>query len=282
MKRKKIIIVFLSGIIVLLALVFYKERKVFYEDYGEDTVKPTITLKKQIFEVIEGESLKASDIITKVEDESGLVSVSFQKEGSLEGTLDENGIPNIEITYTDVGSIEDAVLATDRYGNTTTASFRVNVKRNLMNHVKGMKDLTVEEGTVVDWLEHISYDDKIKTVIYNSSHVENKPGTYPLVYTIIGTDETVMEEEIQVTVTKKKETIQQSIANEQEACDYIKRYLEEENTYIPTIIELDHIDEYGYVIHGYDMVDFHMATSFWYSVSSTGRIYDVITGEYIK
>lgn len=279
MKRKKMIVGISMGILIVLAGVFFKERKLFS---GEDTTKPTITLKKQIFEVMEGGSLKASDIIAKVEDESGIASVSFQKEDNVEGELDENGIPNIKITYKNEGSIEDAVIAADPYGNIREVSFRVNVKTNLIEHVKGIKDLTVEEDTVVNWLEHISYDEKIKTVIYNANRVENKPGTYPLVYTIIGSDEAVMEQEVQVTVTEKKETIQQSITNEQEACDYIKRYLEKENADIPMRIEFDSIGEYGYVIHGYDMVDFHTATSFWYAVSSTGRIYDIIMAEYIK
>lgn len=74
MKRKKMIVGISMGILIVLAGVFLKERKLFF---GEDTTKPTITLKKQIFEVMEGESLKASDIIAKVEDESGIASVSY-------------------------------------------------------------------------------------------------------------------------------------------------------------------------------------------------------------
>lgn len=162
------------------------------------------------------------------------------------------------------------------------SSFNKNVNQDLKKHVQGMKDRIVKQDQVVNWLAHISYDETIKTVIYDATDVENEPGVYPLVYTILGVDGTIWEEEIQVTVKKNRTRSRQLIANEQEACTYIENYLKKENKYIPSNIEFDHMDEYGYVIHGYDIVDFHTATSFWYSVSSYGKIYDTLIGEYIN
>ena len=162
------------------------------------------------------------------------------------------------------------------------SSFNKNVNKDLKKHVQGMKDRIVKQDQVVNWLAHISYDETIKTVIYDATDVENEPGVYPLVYTILGVDGTIWEEEIQVTVKKNRTRSRQLIANEQEACTYIENYLKKENKYIPSNIEFDHMDEYGYVIHGYDIVDFHTATSFWYSVSSYGKIYDTLIGEYIN
>lgn len=162
------------------------------------------------------------------------------------------------------------------------SSSNKNVNKDLKKHVQGMEDRIVKQDQVVNWLAHISYDETIKTVIYDATDVENEPGVYPLVYTILGVDGTIWEEEIQVTVKKNRTRSSQLIANEQEACTYIENYLKKENKYIPSNIEFDHMDEYGYVIHGYDIVDFHTATSFWYSVSSYGKIYDTLIGEYIN
>lgn len=162
------------------------------------------------------------------------------------------------------------------------SSSNKNVNKDLKKHVQGMEDRIVKQDQVVNWLAHISYDETIKTVIYDATDVENEPGVYPLVYTILGVDGTIWEEEIQVTVKKNRTRSSHLIANEQEACTYIENYLKKENKYIPSNIEFDHMDEYGYVIHGYDIVDFHTATSFWYSVSSYGKIYDTLIGEYIN
>lgn len=182
-------------------------------------------------------------------------------------------------------SIENTTETTDIVKNKSESNLsnkNKNVNQNLKKHVQGMKDRIVKQDQVVNWLAHISYDETIKTVIYNATDVENEPGVYPLVYTIIGVDGTIWEEKVQVTVKKNERRSIHFITNEQEACTYVKKYLKKEKKYIPSHIEFDHIDEYGYVIHGYDIVDFHTATSFWYTVSSYGKIYDTFLGEYIN
>lgn len=257
------------------------DKKVMVE--VKDTIKPTIKLKHQIFEIVEGETLQAKDIIKEINDLSGIQSVVLEDANIPEDQiiLDENNIPNIETTYKDAGSYEKRIIVTDKNNNVAKKSFRINVSIDYLAHVKGMKDLTIEEDSVVNWLENISYDNRIKTVFYDDTKVENKPGTYPLDYMIITEKSVTIKKTVTVTVTEKasKGT---KILNEEEACTYVKQYLEETNAYIPKYIEYDHFEQHGFVIHGYDAHNKLTFTSFWYVVSEEGAIYDLVFGEYVK
>ena len=71
------------------------------------------------------------------------------------------------------------------------------------------------------------------------------------------------------------------IQNEEQALEYLKKYLEDNNAYIPGHIEFDGLTEQGYNFHGYDDMGDHIATSFWYAVSEDGKIYDGVMGDYV-
>lgn len=249
----------------------------------KDTRKPTIKLKKQIFEVEEGETLHAKDIIEEIDDLSGIQSVIFENSTIPEDeiVLDEKHIPNIKTTYKKEGTYENTIIVTDNNNNVAKKSFRVNVSIDYLSHVKGIKDLTIEEYSVANWLENISYDDRIKTVFYDDTKVENKQGKYDLDYIIITEKNVSIKKTVTVTVVKKTGT-DITILDEETACKYIKEYLEETGAYVPKYVEYDHFDQYGFVIHGYDVKNRLTFTSFWYTVSEKGKIYDSILGEYIK
>ena len=70
------------------------DKKVMVE--VKDTIKPTIKLKHQIFEIVEGETLQAKDIIKEINDLSGIQSVVLEDANIPEDQiiLDENNIPN--------------------------------------------------------------------------------------------------------------------------------------------------------------------------------------------
>ena len=94
-------------------------------------------------------------------------------------------------------------------------------------------------------------------------------------------------EDYQYNRTVKIEQRAQAITSFAEAVAYLKTYLQEHDCYIPQCITADYegnesYQEKGYLIHGYDDMGTHVATSFWYYVASDGKIYDMISQEYIN
>ena len=94
-------------------------------------------------------------------------------------------------------------------------------------------------------------------------------------------------EDYQYNRTVKIEQRAQVITSFAEAVAYLKTYLQEHDCYIPQCITADYegnesYQEKGYLIHGYDDMGTHVATSFWYYVASDGKIYDMISQEYIN
>lgn len=94
-------------------------------------------------------------------------------------------------------------------------------------------------------------------------------------------------EDYQYNKTVKIEQRAQTITSFAEAVAYLKTYLQEHGRYIPQYITADYegnesYQEKGYLIHGYDDMGTHIATSFWYYVASDGKIYDMTLQEYIN
>ncbi len=71
------------------------------------------------------------------------------------------------------------------------------------------------------------------------------------------------------------------IQNEEQAFEYLKKYLEDNSVYIPGHIAFDGMIDQGYNFHGYDDMGDHISTSFWYAVSKDGRIYDGMMDAYV-
>ena len=68
---------------------------------------------------------------------------------------------------------------------------------------------------------------------------------------------------------------------EKKAIKLVKEYLEKNNSYVASHIEVDSVDNKYYVIHVYDVItnddESHTATTGWYQVNKyTGEIIDIM------
>lgn len=68
---------------------------------------------------------------------------------------------------------------------------------------------------------------------------------------------------------------------EKKAIKIIKEFLEKNNSYVASNIEVDSVDNKYYIIHVYDIIDngdeSHTATTGWYKVNKyTGEIIDIM------
>lgn len=89
-----------------------------------------------------------------------------------------------EITYTILGADGDQVVA-DGYKCT------VNEAPPLTQHVAGLKDIEVEQGSEAptEVSDDVSFDSYVESVTLNASGVDTEtPGEYPITYSILGTD----------------------------------------------------------------------------------------------
>ena len=78
-----------------------------------------------------------------------------------------------------------------------------------------------------------------------------------------------------------------AVNNADEACSYVRRFLESTGREVPPLIVCDSMNGASYRIHGYEEVDdgggaSHTATWFWYEVSPNGLIFDMIANEFLN
>lgn len=69
--------------------------------------------------------------------------------------------------------------------------------------------------------------------------------------------------------------------SKEEAINLMKNYLESNNLYIPSFIEVDNIEGDVYIVHAYDIItneeETHIATSGWFEVNMyTGDIINIM------
>lgn len=98
---------------------------------------------------------------------------------------------------------------------------------------------------------------------------------------------TYLDENYQYKKTVSIEQKTEMITSFSEAITYLRAYLQMQGDYIPQYITADYdgnesYQEKGYLIHGYDEMGTHVVTSFWYYVASDGKIYDMLSDEYIN
>ena len=175
----------------------------------QDTTEPTLQLveSEDGYKTIVGKELTASDIIASTEDLAGIESVVFAENQveQEEITLNEENVPDTKLIYDEVGEYENTILVTDNHGVTSEIRIQIYVAEDYLAHVQGLQDFTVEIGAEVDFMQEITFGEKVKEVTIDSTQVDvNAEGAYTLVYLIKGDDEvTEVKQEQSVTVVAK-------------------------------------------------------------------------------
>lgn len=76
------------------------------------------------------------------------------------------------------------------------------------------------------------------------------------------------------------------ISTSKQARSYAKKYYKKKHMYTPGIVAYSGKEKIKgkscWVIHGYDDMGTHTATSFWYGVTKSGQIYDMVMCRWIK
>lgn len=167
----------------------------------EDTTAPEVALKGTEFEVIVGQELNGESIIESVDDLANIKSIAFAENQVLMEAESQMG--KIALKYDTAGVKTAKLCVEDENGNVTEKEFTVNVIEDYLAHVSGFKDITLEQGSAVNWLEGIIQDEKIAGITVDESGVDvNTPGEYILKYLIQGDDaKTVIEQSVRVVVT---------------------------------------------------------------------------------
>lgn len=181
----------------------YQDKKVSFRVEVKDTVKPEVMLLNDgKYTCVAGKDLLAVSIVEKMEDKAGIQSVAF--EGNQMGieTDSENLLDNVGVKYEEAGTYENKVIVTDANGNKQEIAITIEVVEDYLAHVSGFKDITVEQGTSVDWLADIQKDERVVNIEADASNVKiDTPGTYEMVYKIHGDDgKTVVEKKVNVSV----------------------------------------------------------------------------------
>lgn len=111
---------------------------------------------------------------------------SFEQTTTIDKDSIVANIQNVDITTP--GNYEVTYNFTDVNGQERQKTVNCTVKANLEEHVEGMEDITVDyNGKMPE--SNVTYDSYIDSVTRDDSSVDiTTPGTYPITYTILGTD----------------------------------------------------------------------------------------------
>lgn len=176
------------------------EKKAAFQVVVEDTIPPEIKLKAAEVNGVRGKAIPSTTIIEAVTDKAGIDSIAFdQGQVDLEG---EELLTSTGLQFDKVGEYEVKLTATDKNGLSSEETVSVKIVEDYLAHVSGIKDITIEKGSKIDWMKDVKGDDRILEVTADASKVETgKEGSYELTYVIKGDDkETVVKKTVTVTV----------------------------------------------------------------------------------
>ncbi|MEG0275688.1 MAG: DUF5011 domain-containing protein [Coprobacillus sp.] len=164
------------------ASIEYSGKKETFEVQVVDTVKPKVQLKKVEWKIQLGKSIKAQDLIEKVEDQSK-TSVYFYDE--------ETKTKSKQKSYNQEGSYIEKIIVEDEHKN-QSASYRVKIvveTNKVLPIITGANDITIKVSEAFDPLKDIKATDDIEGDItsrmIHEGVVNNQlPGVYQIVYTV--------------------------------------------------------------------------------------------------
>ncbi len=180
------------------AVAEYKDKELKFSVIVKDTIAPSLEMKDEL-KGVAGKQIAAADMIEKMEDAAGISKVAFKENQQGEYASD---LSEISLLYDTPGTYGNVLTVEDANGNKTEKEFTVKVVEDYEAHVSGIADMVVEQNASVDWMQGISYDERIAGVTADAAAVDlTAPGEYVLKYLITGDDgETTIEKAVKVTV----------------------------------------------------------------------------------
>lgn len=197
------------------AVASYKDKKVTFKIKVMDTKAPEVVLSKDVkkgtsivIDGIIGKEISLDQVVKAYTDLGGIESVTLK-----ENQISSENKEKVSMKYEKAGEFENVLLVKDASGNKTELPFKVNIVEDYITHVGGFADITMEQGSTIDWMAGITKDDKIAEVKAIAEGVDwNTPGEYQLKYSILGDDKKTMVEKM-VKVTVVAQEVAQEMAN---------------------------------------------------------------------
>lgn len=180
----------------------YKNKNLKFTIKVVDTSAPTIKLANNgVYQMVEGQTLSADNIILSVEDLSGIASISFADASSVD-VEQEDMIAAITLLYDKEGDYSNKVIVTDNNGNIKEKDISIHVIADYAQHISGFHDWTVEQNAEIDFTKDLQFDERISSVEIDKESIDvGTNGKYELTYNIAGDDNvTVIQEKVKVDV----------------------------------------------------------------------------------
>ena len=176
----------------------YKDKELKFSVIVKDTIAPALKMKDPL-KGVAGKQIAAADLIKSMNDAAGIKSVTFEQNQQGEYVTDLN---EVSLFYDAPGTYENTLTVEDTNGNKTEKDITIKIVEDYEAHVTGIADIVVEQNSDIDWIQGITYDNRIAGVTVDATGVDLAvPGEYTLKYVITGDDqETTVEKAVKVTV----------------------------------------------------------------------------------
>lgn len=195
------------------ATAIYRDKVLKFSVIVKDTVDPEVKLQDEL-KGVAGKQIAAADLIKSMNDAAGIKRVTFEQNQQGEYVTDLN---EVSLLYDAPGTYENTLTVEDTNGNKTEKDITIKIVEDYEAHVTGIADIVVEQNSDIDWIQGITYDNRIAGVAVDATGVDLAvPGEYTLKYVITGDDqETTVEKAVKVTVVTAEDA--QNRANSGEA-----------------------------------------------------------------
>ena len=180
------------------ATAIYRDKVLKFSVIVKDTVDPEVKLQDEL-KGVAGKQIAAGDLIKSMNDAAGIKSVTFEQNQQGEYVSDLN---EVSLLYDAPGTYENTLTVEDTNGNKTEKNITIKIVEDYEAHVTGIADIVVEQNSDIDWIQGITYDNRIAGVAVDATGVDLAvPGEYTLKYVITGDDQkTTVEKAVKVTV----------------------------------------------------------------------------------
>lgn len=164
------------------ASIEYFHEKQSFQIIVIDSVKPKVQLKQVQWTIQLGQTVKAKDLIQKIEDKSQ-TTVYFYDEKTQQKSKSKS--------YNLEGSYIERIIVVDEHGN-QSAALRVKIvveKNKVLPKISGVKDVTIHIGEDIDLKKGITASDDIEGDVTSRIIIEGTvnnqiAGEYQIVYTV--------------------------------------------------------------------------------------------------
>lgn len=242
----------------------FVDKDITYIDYGDKNIGTTIKEEEE-------EDVKDSSTIKFTE-----FSIENVKWGLSPKQVEE--IYGIKLKYLEKYDVFDTYVSNPKWkvflGENLTPEIRFEFENDELKSIYYHIDCEEDKN----WIDMCS--NKYGNPVSQKGGEEESHYYYDTEYGVIGLGEYSVPG-CSVEFFKEK-SFENTIDTEEEAKACIIKYLEENQLYIPDVIEFQRMSEFGMVFCGYDDMEDHILPSFWYHVNSEGRIYDEIFCEYVN